>query len=109
MAELDQTARFALQIDPAASVRWLLPGLDEDLGFARWLDTRMIAFPGEPKRRCDTVAEMVSRAGTQAPWALILEVEGRPRAVMTARLLEYVGRTLRKLRHGPAKRDPYQV
>jgi hypothetical protein len=109
MADLDQTARFALQDEPAESIRWVLPKLDEDLAFQRWLDTRAVAFPGEPKRRCDTVAELVSRSGRQPPWALVLEVEARPRATMAVRVLEYEARLLRKLRHGPRRRDAYQV
>jgi hypothetical protein len=78
MSELDATARYALQINPPEMVRWLLPGLDPDLGFSRGLDTEAIAFPGEPKRRSDTVAELTSRSGQSPPWALALEVESRP-------------------------------
>ncbi len=109
MAELDQTARYALKLAPAEVVPWLLPDLDPDLGFARWLDTETIAFPGEPGRRCDTVAELVSRTGRSAPWALVLEVEARPRSTILDRMLEYEARLLRKLRHGPRCRDRYQV
>jgi hypothetical protein len=109
MAELDQTARFALKVVPAEAIAWLLPRLDPDLGFRGWLDTETIAFPGEPGRRCDTVAELVSRSGKSPPWALILEVEARPRATIRDRLLEYAGRVLRKLRHGPHRRDRYLV
>jgi hypothetical protein len=89
------------------ALRWLMPKLDADLAFTRWLDTETIAFPGEPQRRCDTVAELVSRTGQSSPWAVVLEVEARPRSTIVARLLEYLGRLLRKLRHGPHHRDPY--
>jgi hypothetical protein len=109
MGVLDQTARFAVKLAPAELLRWLLPSLDTDLAFTRWLDTETIAFPGEPRRRCDTVAELVSRGGGTAPWALVVEVEARPRATIIDRLLEYVARLLRKLRHGPHRRDKYQV
>jgi hypothetical protein len=109
MSDLDGAARYALKMRPAEKVSWLVPGLDEDLAFRRWLDTEMIAFPGEPKRRCDTVAELVSRSGKQAPWALVCEVEARPRATIRERLLEYQLRVLRKKRHGPRQRDRYQV
>src|SRR5947199_8614987 len=108
MADLDQTARFALKLAPAEALRWLLPRLDADLTFRRWLDTETIAFPGEPQRRCDTVAELVSRSGQSSPWAVVLEVEARPRSTILARLLKYLARLLRKLRHGPYLRDRYQ-
>jgi len=109
MAELDQTARYALKLAPAEVIAWVLADLDADLTFASWLDTEMIAFPGEANRRCDTVAELVSRSGNSPPWALVLEVEARPRAKILARVLEYRARLLRKLRHGPRRRDSYLV
>jgi hypothetical protein len=109
MSDLDPTARYALKMDPPATIAWLLPSLDPDLAFSRWLDTEAIAFPGEPKRRCDTVAELASRSGQSSPWALVLEVEARPRASILDRLLEYGLRLLRKLRHGPHRRDRYQI
>ena len=109
MDELDQTARYALKMAPAESLSWLVPDLDPDLAFRRWLDTETIAFPGEPKRRCDTVAELVSRGGSSPPWALVLEVEARLRSTILDRLLEYQLRVMRKLRHGPHRRDRYQV
>jgi len=109
VAELDQTARYALKIAPAEALAWLLPGLDADLGFTRWLDTETIAFPGEPGRRCDTVAELVSRGGRSAPWALVLEAEARPSPTILDRVLEYEARLLRRLRHGPRRRDRYLV
>jgi hypothetical protein len=109
MAELDQAARYALKLAPDQLIAWLLPGLDPDLVFRRWLDTKMIAFPGEPGRRCDTVAELVSRTGGQGPWALVVEAEARLRADLLARVLEYLGRLKRRVRHGPEGRDRYPV
>jgi hypothetical protein len=109
VAELDQTARYALKVAPAEAIRWLLPGLDADLAFTRWLDTETIAFPGEPGRRCDTVAELVSHGGESAPWALVLEAEARPSPMILDRVLEYEARLLRRLRHGPHRRDRYLV
>lgn len=63
MAEFDQAARFAVKIDPAGFLHWLLPGLDPDLLFTRWLETQTIPFPGQPDRRCDTVAELTHQSG----------------------------------------------
>jgi hypothetical protein len=107
--ELDAAARHAIKLAPEEVARWLLPTLSADLTFVRWLDTEMIAFPGEPRRRCDTVAELVSRSGKQAPWALVIEVEARPRSAIRVRLPEYQLRVLRRVRHGPHGREPYQV
>jgi hypothetical protein len=109
VAELEQTASFGLKMAPAEALGWVLPRLDADLTFRRWLDTEGIAFPGEPGRRCDTVAELVSESGKGPPWALVLELEARPRSRTLDRLLEYEVRVFRKLRHGPRRRDRYLV
>ena len=109
MDDLDQASRYALKILPAESLHWLLPRLDPQRAFRRWLDTETIAFPGEPKRRCDTVAELVHREGLEPPWALIVEVEARARSAIVERLLEYELRSAARARHGPHQRDRYQV
>jgi hypothetical protein len=109
MAELEQAAHFGLKTVPAEAIAWMLPDLSNDLVFTRWLDTNLIAFPGEPGRRCDTVAELVSRSGTSPPWALVLEVEARSRYSFLGRAWEYAARLWRKLRHGPRRRDRYLV
>jgi hypothetical protein len=67
MSDLDPTARYALKIDPPAVLGWLLPTLNPDLAFTRWMDTEAIAYPGEPRRRCDTVAELTSRSHQSPP------------------------------------------
>ena len=55
------------------------------------------------------MAELVSRSGQSPPWAVVIEVEARRRARMPERVLEYLSRVWRKLRHGPRRRDRYQV
>lgn len=109
MAELEQAAHFALKAMPSDALAWVLPDLIPDLAFRRWLDTNLIAFPGEPGRRCDTVAELISKSGTTPPWAVVLEVEARPRYSFLGRAWEYAARLWRKLRHGPRRRDRYLV
>jgi hypothetical protein len=105
----DQAARYMVKGDPQGFLRWLLPGLDPDLAFARWLDTGTIPFPGEPDRRCDTVAELLHKSGLGPPWALVAEFQTRVDAEIFERLLEYLARVRRELRHGPYRRDKYQV
>jgi hypothetical protein len=109
MAELEQAAVSAINLDPDGHIRLLEPNLDADLKYQRWLPTQMIAFPGEPDRRCDTVAELASQAQTQPPWAYVLEVEARARSRFPDRLFEYQARAARRLRHGPRNRDCYLI
>jgi hypothetical protein len=103
----DQAARFAVKLDPHGFLRWLLPGLDSDLVFTGWLDTQTIPFPGDPDLRCDTVAELGHRSGLGPPWALVVELQSRPDSDIQDRLLEYLARLRRELRHGPHQKDKY--
>lgn len=109
MADLEDTARFAIKLDGDGTLGWLLPGLDPDLKFDRWLDTNLVTYPGEPKRVCDTVARLESDADRQPPWAVVVEVEARPRRVIRVRLLEYICRLLRRVRDGLTERESYQT
>jgi hypothetical protein len=108
MAEFDQAARLAVKLDAAGFLRWLLPGLDADLRFSRWLDTQTIPFPGQSDLRCDTVAELAHASGLTPPWMLVLELQTEPDPDIMERLLEYLSRARRELRHGPYGRDKYQ-
>src|SRR5262245_52579254 len=101
----DRAARKAIKLNPHHFLLWLLSGLDPDLRFARWLETQLVPFPGEPERRCDTVAELVSASGTQPPWACVVEPQGYAEALFLVRVLEYELRCHQELRHGPYGND----
>jgi hypothetical protein len=105
----DQAARYAVKLDPGGFCRWLVPGLDPAVGFRQWLDTRTLPFPGQPDRTCDTVAALGRAGEPSAPWALVIESQAEPDPDMLDRLLEYLARLRRELRHGFERRDKYQV
>jgi hypothetical protein len=109
MNPFDQSARFVAKADPAGLLRWLVPGLPVSLAFRGWLDTRTLPFPGEPDRVCDTVAELVDPADPSTRWALATEFQAEPDAQILDRLLEYLARLRRELRHGPRRRDKFRV
>jgi hypothetical protein len=109
MAIFDQAARYLIKLEPAGFLRWQVPGLHDALHFERWQDTRTIPFPGEPDRHCDTVAELTSAGGSGPPWLLVLEVQTRPDPDIAERMLEYMARLRREVRHGPHGRDKYPV
>jgi hypothetical protein len=101
----DQCARYAARdVDPEGFLRWLLP-VEVFAGWrwAGWLDMRRVAFPGEPDRRCDTVAAFEHQAGTAPPVAVVIEFQSEPRGDMPERLGEYL---LRLRREAPAQREP---
>ena len=105
----DQAARFAAKADPAGFLRWLVPGLPPGLEFRGWLDARTLPFPGEPDRTCDTVAELVDPSEPGARWALATEFQAEPDPEILDRLLEYLARLRRELRHGPGRRGRFRV
>src|SRR5262249_49806956 len=80
--DLDRTARYAVKQAAEEHLAWLLPEVSAELAYDDWLDTETIAFPGEPRRRCDTVARLKHREGASPPWAAVLEVEARPRSTI---------------------------
>ncbi|MHC5541618.1 hypothetical protein ACYOEI_25635, partial [Singulisphaera rosea] len=105
----DQASRFAVQADPIGFFRWLAPGLDPTLRFEGWLDTRTLPFPGDPDRICDTVAHLRGHGATSPSWAVVTEFQAEPEPEMLDRLLEYLARLRRGLRHGAQRRDRFKV
>jgi hypothetical protein len=79
------------------------------MAFHDWLDTRSIPFPGHPDRICDTVAAIREGARPPAWWAVPIEFQTRPDAVLFARLLEYLGRLWRELRPPSRGSGRFQV
>ncbi len=109
MGQHDQAARYTVKLDPVGHVRWLVPALEPHLTFAGWLDTHTIPFPGEPDRTCDTVARFANALDPRRPLAMVLECQTKPHPDMLERLLEYVARVRREIRHGRGRRGKYDV
>jgi len=103
----DQIARYLVKDEPGEFLQWVFPRLDPRLRFARWLDSQSTPRPGDPDRRCDTIAELTDTAGTSPPWLAVLELFTRPDPDALDRTIEYLGRFRRELRHGPYNRDRY--
>lgn len=109
MGQFDQAARYATKLDPPGCLRWLLFGLDPALTFCGWLDTRTLPFPDESERTCDTVAGLAQGTASDPLWALVIEFQAELDPNMLDRLLEYLARVRRELRHGPQRRGKYAV
>jgi hypothetical protein len=109
MNAYDQSARYVVKADPAGFFRWLVPGMPPGLEFQGWLDTRTLPFPGEADRTSDTVAELFDPIEPRVRWALVTEFQAEPDAEILDRLLEYLARLRRELRHGPKRRDKFRV
>jgi hypothetical protein len=109
MNDFDQGGRFQVKSNGEAHVQWLFPRAFVHLRFARWLDSQSAPRPGEPDRRCDTIAELVHREGLSHPRAAVIELFTAPDSEALDRAVEYLGRFRRELRHGPGNRDKYPL
>ncbi|HYT93664.1 MAG TPA: hypothetical protein VEL76_33405, partial [Gemmataceae bacterium] len=107
MNDFDRAARHAVKLRPGVIIPWLFPRLRQ-LHFARWHDSQSAPRPGEPERRCDTLAELLDPQGTSAPWTAVIELFTEADADALDRGVEYVGRFRRELRHGPYGQDRYR-
>ncbi len=108
MADFDDAERHALhEVEPQKQLQWLLEEVDEDLTFFGWLQTQLSPPPGVPQLRCDCVAGLRSRGGTQPPWACLIEAQGQPLPGMAVWMLIYLGLLHNLLRFDG--RDPFQM
>src|SRR3954452_10846164 len=108
MADYDDAERNALQkVKPADQLKWLLEDVDDDLTFFGWLQTQVAPPPGVPQLRCDCVAGLHSRKGTQPPWACLIEAQGQPLANMAVWMTVYLGLLHNVLRFDG--HDPFQM
>src|ERR1700733_6515088 len=103
----DQIARYLVKDEPTEFLAWVFPRLEARLRFSRWLDAQSAPRPGEPDRRCDTIAEVVHREGLSHPRAVVIELFTQADADALDRTGEYLWRFRREVRHGPHGRDKY--
>ncbi len=96
--DFDQAARYAVRMDPDAFLGWVLTLPTEAFGFAGWLDTRGVAFPGGDDRTGDTVAHVTRTDAGGEPWMFAVEFQLEPDAEMFGRMLEYLGNLWRRVR-----------
>ena len=90
--DYDRAARYLAKMEPETFCSWCFRLTRESFRFVRWLDTRTIPFPGSADRICDTVAHLERTDPPGQPWAIPLEFQVEPDALMFGRFLEYLGR-----------------
>lgn len=103
----DKAARYLAKMDHAMFFAWAtglpvsLPGRPSQnevfrsqaggFAFDRWLDTRAVPLPNEPDQIGDTVACVRNTAVEEPPWAVAIEFQIEPDALMFGRMLCYLG------------------
>lgn len=109
MGVFDQASHYTLKSNPAAFFTWLARRFVDNFVFLGWLDTTTIAFPGEPDRICDTVAEFAPRSGEGPRCLLDVEFQSEPHPDMLERVGEYTYRLRREARYGAGQAGKYRV
>src|SRR5436309_1615156 len=97
------------ELDPQGYLHWHLPDLDPDLVWDTWLESQVAPPPGLPFLRCDCVAGLRSRSGSQPPWACLIEAQAQPIPRLGVWVLVYLGLLHEDLRSGPHDRDRFQM
>ncbi len=106
----NEAARYtAKQIVPEAFLRFLLPSVFLHWRWLGWDDSQTVSFPGDPERRCDTVAKFERIDGTRPPVLLVVEFETEPGSDMAPREGEYRLRLRRESPFQTEPRVPYDV
>ncbi len=105
----DQACRYLAKLEPVALIAWLLGISPTQFAFRRWLDTRLLRFPGEPDRTCDTVAFLEDLFRGHIPWAVVLEFQIEPDALMFGRMLGYFSPLWLELKPNDARGDRFQL
>jgi hypothetical protein len=105
MNDYDQAARYAARrVDDFGFLHWALgAAVFAAWRWRGWLDTQAVPFPGEPDRRCDTVAAFERQAADAPPCAAVVEFMSEPRGNLPERLADYC---LAVRRDVPYQRDP---
>jgi hypothetical protein len=85
--DFDKASRSLAKMDAPGFFAWVTGLSAERLEFRGWLDTRAAALPGSGDHTGDTVARVHDPAGTQPPWAVAVEFQSEPDALMFGRLL----------------------
>jgi hypothetical protein len=87
----DKACRYLAKLDPPGFLAWLLGLQTHEFSFQKWLDPRAIALPDECERTADLAAHLHNLLDQGIPWALVVEFQIEPDAVMFGRLLRLLG------------------
>src|SRR5262249_44937482 len=105
----DQVCRYVLHLDELPLLVWLLRLRPGSVEFVDWLDTRGVAWPGQPERIRDTVAWMRDLSDGGRPWAVVVEWQVAPDGSMFGRLLVYLGGVWLQCRPSDLPGDRFHV
>jgi hypothetical protein len=105
----DQACRYHAKLDPIRFIAWLLEIAATQFAFRRWLDTRLLRFPGEPDRTCDTVAFLEDLPRGHVPWAMLIEFQIEPDTLMFGRILGYFGPLWLEIKPSDERGDRFQM
>ncbi len=89
--DYDKASRRMVKAAPDAFLGWLFMSFDAVARRLGWVDTRRLAFPGNPDQTGDLVFELETLKDIGPPWAVALEFQLEPDPKMFGWLLVFLG------------------
>ena len=109
MGVYDQAARWAVEIEPHATIQRLLHDTGLALRFSDWVDSRTTPPPGEEDRTADRVAALIDDRWPDGPWLLLAEFQAQHDPEKLDVTLQEAARLRVQVRHGHDRADKYRV
>ncbi len=107
--DFDKACRRMVKEAPLAFLRWMFVDFDAVARQVGWVDTRRLAFPGDPDQTGDLVFELETLQVVAPTWAVALEFQIEPAAEMFGWLLRFLG-VIHNERHPDGERSSrYQL
>jgi len=107
--DFDKVCRRMVKAAPEAFLRWLFADFDDVARCRGWVDTRRLAFPGNPDQTGDLVFEVETLQAIGPPWAVGLEFQVEPDPDMPGWLLQFLGTIFVERRPDEERSSRYQL
>lgn len=105
----DKSGRNLVSAEPATFFAWATGVADGAFAFGGWLDTRAVPLPYEPDQTGDRVARLTNTAAVEPDWAIAVEFQIEPDALMFGRLMVFLGHLWQALKPDENRGDRFQV
>jgi hypothetical protein len=104
----DEAARYLLVRAGAGLLGWLLRSSPERVRFDGWIQSQL-TLPGVKQRLCDGIARLADLERGGLPFAALVEIQTRPDATTTGRLLLAGGLCSLLLKPAPLPGDRFEL
>jgi hypothetical protein len=107
--DFDKACRRMVKEAPLSFLVWLFVDFETVAKWLDWVDTRRLAFPGNPDQTGDIVFKLEALKVVGPPWAVALEFQIEPDPNMHGWLLQFLGTIFNERRPDEEKSSRYQL